>query len=153
MKFHIMLLMLFIAIIPFAHADRIDPEWGDPVKIDPAVPPSGIHVIQILLENQSLPLMGTGCRSDLPNDKRTLQHRLALTLGYAIDNKRNHAVLSGGCQAEKIELRSGAIINAWHCKLAVVEKSEKNEFISSSNIHFGVKKDTWEFIPESLRCT
>lgn len=145
--------MLFLALVSCAHTERIDPLGGDPVKIDPAKPPSGMHLVQILLENQSLPVKGTDCESSgLTKDKRRLLHRLAITLGDGLDNTRHRTELLGGCKADQFELPSGSVIDIWRCELGVVEKDEEGEFITSGFIYFGVKKDTWEFIPEKLRC-
>jgi hypothetical protein len=152
MKKAALILLLLASLASAGTSERLDPAWGDPLKIDPSKPPQGRHIIQILLENQSLLLKGTGCGSDIPNDRRTLQHKLALSLGDAIDSKRHQALISGGCKPAQFELRSGAVIDAWHCTLTVVEKTAKGGFVASSSIDFGVKKDTWEIIPEAIRC-
>lgn len=128
---------------------RISPSWGDPLKIDPTKPPEGMHLIQILLENQSLPVKGTGCEGSAlgSGDKRRLQHKLARLLGSGLDNTRHRTELSANCQADKYELPSGGVIDAWHCSLTAVENDEKGEYIASSSIDFGITKDTWEFVP------
>ena len=162
MKYRILPLLFGLVLISCAQSgrihpqpERISPAWGDVIKIDPTKPPSGMHMVQILLENQSIYVKGTSCESDPLGfgDKRRLQHKLAMTLGYAFDRPDHHAVLSGGCKADQFELRPGSVIDIWHCNLGVVEKDKKGEFITSSHIDFGIKKDTWEFIPEKLLCT
>lgn len=160
MKYRIAPLLLGFLLISCVQPGRIHPErtspiWGDVIKIDPTKPPSGMHMLQILLENQSLSVKGTNCESDPfgVGDKRRLQHKLAMTLGYAFDRPKHYAVLSGGCEADQFKPPSGAVLDIWRCNLAVVEKDEKDQFIASSNIYFGLKKDTWEFIPEKLLCT
>lgn len=128
---------------------RISPSWGDRIKIDPAKPPEGMHLIQILLENQSLPVKGTNCESSAlgSGDKRLLQHKLASLLGSGLDNTRHRTELSAKCQADKYELPSGGLIDAWHCSLTAVENDENGEYIASSSIDFGITKDKWEFVP------
>jgi len=87
-------------------------------------------------------------------EKRTLQHRLALALGAPLDDARHEALISGGCRsAAKFSVAGGGVIDAWSCELAVVERNEKREFVSSSVIQFGLTKDKWRLIPETLRCT
>lgn len=170
------LLLLSSVLVSCGH-QRIDGQYADPVnnlhthaaseplpisyarangvKIDPTKPPNGMQMIQILLENQSLSVKGTSCESDPfgVGDRRRLQHKLAMTLGYAFDRPKHHAVLSGSCEADQFQPPSGPVVDIWRCNLAVVEKDERDEFIASSNIYFGLKKDTWEFIPEKLLCT
>lgn len=152
MKRRILSLLLVLALVSCTQTGRIDPK-GDPVKIDPAKPPSGMLLVQILLENQSLPVKGTGCQSGASEDKRRLQHILALTLGEGLDNPRHRTELLGGCEADQFELPTGSVIDIWNCKLGVVEKDKKDEYIASAHIRFGIKKNTWEFVPEKLRCT
>lgn len=50
------LLLFCLALVSCTQSERIDPLRGNPVKIDPAKPREGMHLVQILLENQSLPL-------------------------------------------------------------------------------------------------
>lgn len=128
---------------------RISPSWGNQLKIDPTKPPEGMHLIQILLENQSRPVKGTSCESSAlgSGDKRLLQHALAMTLGSGLDNTHHRTQLSARCQPDKYELLSGGVIDAWHCSLTAVENDVKGEFIASSSIDFGITKDTWEFVP------
>ena len=152
MKKAALVLLLLASLASAAASERLDPVRGNPIRIDPTKPPEGINIIQILLENQSLPLKGTGCGSDAPGDNRTLQHQLAVTLGWALDKKRHQMIISADCKPAQFELRSGAVVNAWQCTLRVVEKTAKGGFVASSVIDFGVKKDAWEIIPEAIRC-
>lgn len=79
--------LLCLALVSCAPAytktERLDP-MGDPLKIDPTKPPDGMQLVQILLENQSLPVKGTGCQSGSIENRR-LQHILAMVLGYGLD--------------------------------------------------------------------
>lgn len=152
MKKYILITLVFVSVASAAGSERLNPLSGERQRIDPSKPPEGMNIIQILLENQSLPLKGTGCASDIPSDNRTLQHQLATTLGWAIDHKPNKVTISGGCKPAQFELRSGAVVDAWQCTLTVVEKTANGGFVASSSIDFGVKKDTWEIIPEAIRC-
>lgn len=154
MKHCILLLMLIFALVSCNQSERVSSSiWRDSVKIDPSIPPEGTHLMQILLENQSLPLKGTGCESS-PDDKHTLQDLLAITFGAAFGNdanKRHQVVFSGGCKAEQFELRSGSIIDGWRCTLNAEEKTiKKAEYIHSSSIAFGLQKNTWELITDSI---
>lgn len=170
MKYHLLAPLFCLALVSCAHqrsgrqcggaeneprthgaleSQRISPSWGDPLRIDPAKPPEGMHLIQILLENQSLPVKGTNCEGSAlgSGDKRRLQHKLARLLGSGLDNARHRTELSAICQTDKYELPSGGIIDAWHCSLTAVENDENGERIASSSIDFGITKDTWEFVP------
>lgn len=139
--------------IVLADPGRLDP-MGNVLKIDPSMPPSGMNIMQILLENQALPLKGTRCdTSDSRyDDKRALQHKLAITLGHAVDNKRHVAVMLGGCKSDKSELKPGMLVNTWHCNINVVEQTKRGGFIANASIDFWVKKDDWTMIPEKLLC-
>ncbi len=146
-------LMLFIVMAGCSRPEQISSDDGEPVKIDPAKPPNGMHLVQILLANQSLPVKGTRCEGSWSSDdKRRLQHKLAMALGDGLDNPRHRTELLGGCETDQFELRSGSTVDGWRCNLNVVEKDKKGEFIANSSIYFGIKKDTWEFIPEALVC-
>lgn len=151
---HCTLLLLVFVPVACHQSERVSPSiWRDSVKIDPSIPPEGTHLIQILLENKSLPLKGTGCESS-PDDKRTLQDLLASTFGAALGNnvnKRHQVFFSGGCKAEQFELRSGSITDGWRCTLNSEEKTiKKAEHIYSASIAFGLQKRTWELITDSI---
>ena len=120
---------------------------GDHFKINPAKPPEARHIIQILLKNQSFPLKGTGCESGA-NNKSTLQHLLASTLGSAIDDG---AAISAACESksELFELRSGAMLDAWRCRLSIPEQASRGEW-GSYTLFFGVRKDSWKLITDSI---
>lgn len=154
MKLSVLSLMLVFALISCTNSERVNSSnWRDSVKIDPSLPPEGMHLMYILMDNQSLPLKGTGCESS-PDDKHTLKDLLATTFGAALGNgvnKRHQVVISGSCKAEKFELRTGSIIDGWRCTLNSEEKTiKKAEYIYSSSIAFGVQKSTWEFITDSI---
>lgn len=146
-------LIFVVVLTSCGYSERITTDEGEPVKIDPAKAPNGIQMMQILLVNQSLPVKGTGCEGSwTANDKRRLQHRLATSLGYALDRKYPHAVLLGGCETERFELQSGKTIDGWRCSLNVMENNKKGEHVTSSTIAFGITRDTWDLIPETLSC-
>ena len=149
----LLVVALTTSSIVLADSDRLDP-MGNALKIDSSVPPNGMNIIQILLENQALPLKGTGCDSSshMYEDKRSLKHKLAITLGHAIDNKRHVAVMLGGCKSDKSELKPGMIVNTWHCNINVVEQTKRGGFIANASIDFWVKKDDWTMIPAKLLC-
>lgn len=141
-----------MAQAPSSQTDYVYPDGCDPARIDPSIPPEGKHLIHILLKNQSFPLKGTGCSGS--NDRGTLHHLLAITLGAALDSnadKLRRAVISGGCKAEQFELRSGATIDGWRCSLHYEETFIKDdEWVATSSISFGVHKATWELITDSV---
>ena len=62
MKHRFVLLIFSVTLISSVQTERISPLWDEPVKIDPFTPPEGMYLVQILLENQSLPLKDTGCQ-------------------------------------------------------------------------------------------
>ena len=147
--------LFFLALISCDQPERISPLWGDPIKIDPTKPPDGMHMVQILLENQLLPVKGTGCEGSAlgSGDKRLLQHSLALMLGSSIDPGTMEFKLSGGCKVDQIETKKGPRIDIWRCNLGIsnIETSTTTTTVSA-DIYFGITKDTWEFIPEKLLC-
>jgi len=153
MKHRILLLIFVFALVSCTQSEHVNVDWRDSVRIDPSIPPEGMHLMHILLENQSFPLKGTGCESSR-DDKHTLQHLLASTLGDGIGNnanKQHQVIVSADCKAEQFELQSGSVIDGWRCNLNVTEKTnKKGEYIAGSSVAFGVRKDTWTFITDSI---
>ena len=147
----LLLTALMMGEVIAADSGRMDP-MGNVLRIDPAVPPKGMNIMQILIENHALPLKGTGCASGIPDDKRTLQHKLALTLGDGIENKRHIVVVSGQCKTDKHELKPGVLIDIWRCGINVTEKTKRGSYIANASIDFSVKKDDWALIPETMLC-
>ena len=155
MKYRLLPLVLSIALVSCTPTERID-ATGEPMKIDPTKPPDGMRLVQILLENLAVPLKGTGCGNG-PNDPSVLKDHLAMFLGDGFDSPLVRTELSSDCQPDRYDLPSGGKIDAWHCRLGVVlkaDKADKDELGVSGSIHFGVTKDTWEFVPvpEALVC-
>lgn len=147
--------LLCLVLVSCTQHERLNVD-AEPLKIDPTKPPDGMHLVQILLENQSLPVKGTHCEdSGRSPDKRRLLHQLAMALGDGLNNPRIRNELLGDCEPDQYELPSGKTVDAWQCRLGVVQKDEKGEFGASANIYFGITKDTWEIIPDprALRCT
>lgn len=160
MKFRL-LLLLCTALISCAQPERADSDRCEvigvshnsdiPEKIDTATPPDGTQVMRVLLKNQSFPLRGTGCSSN-SNDRSTLQDLLAMTLGAGIGiGADRQVIISGGCKAEQFELQSGSTLDGWRCNLNMEEQFIKEgEYVYNSSITFGLRKDTWEFITDSI---
>ena len=125
---------------------------GRPFQIDPAKPPGGMHMMQILLNNQFTPVTNTLCASDA-GDQRPLQRYLAQMLGGAIDPGQRFAYkLRGGCATEWMETRTGRV-DFWRCTMGVENVTTgKNDANISADISFGVTQDEWKFIPEKLIC-
>ena len=146
-------LLLCLTLISCNNDTRLSADWGEPLSIKPDQPPRAIDMVQVLLENQSLPLKGTGCEGSTGDEKRTLQHCLALALGAPLADAKHEALISGDCRsAAKFSVAGGGAIDAWSYELAVVERNDKREFVASSVIQFGLTKDKWRLIPETLRC-
>ena len=145
--------LFLVALVACTPTGRMN-NLGEPLEIDPTRPPGGMMLIQILLENQSLPVKGTQCESGT-GDNRRLQHRLAMLLGDGLDNPRVHTELLADCQPNQYDLPSGGVIDAWQCRLGVMLKADKDEFGVGGSIYFGITKDTWKLVPvpEALRCT
>lgn len=149
--------LALVACTPGTPAGRID-ALGEPIKIDPAKPPNGEQLIQLLLENQSLPLKGTDC-TDGKDDPRLLQHRLVMMLGVLVDNPKGAVGLSSRCSPEPVELPDGAMpephtsktaIKAWRCSLGA--SSTEGEVFIGSSIYVILTKDTWKIYPKRLNC-
>ena len=126
------------------------------LRIDPARPPTGAQLVQILLENQSLPLKGTGCSSD-PDDKASLQELLARTFGAGIDDPGLRTTHAAGCEAAQFERRGGAVVNVWLCHVYLRQwrmdasiKDDRLEPVTQASISFGVTKDTWSLVVDSV---
>ena len=126
---------------------------GRPFKIDPAVPPEGMHLVQILLNNQFTPVTNTLCARDA-NDKRPLQRYLAQMLGGAIDPGQTRTFkLHGGCETDWFETASGARVDYWRCNVGITNiGASKDDEMEAANIYFGITQDEWKFIPEKLIC-
>lgn len=157
MNHRLPLLLVFFALASCDRPERISPSWGDPIVIDPAIPPNGMHLVQILLENQMLPVKGTGCESSAKVkgfvDKRLLQHSIAMMLGSSIEPGTLEFQISGGCAADQLETEKGPFIDIWRCHLATsnIDTGKVNVMVSA-HIFFGITRDTWKFLPEKLQC-
>ena len=166
MKHSIVLPVLFLALVSCTQPNikYFDTNWGRPIVIDPSVPPDGEQLIQILLEHRAVPLKGTECErsgSSMGEDRRILQHRLAMLLGFGIGSPNSQMVLSSRCTTEPVELPDGDMpepspsstqIDAWMCTLAVVDNAAKEVFIGG-NIRIIFTKDTWKIFPKRLYCS
>lgn len=148
-----LLLLFCLALASCTQPQRLNGE-GEPFQIDPTKPPSGVDMVQILLENQSLPLKGTNCEDKVRSpDNRRLLHKLATNLGEELNNPQHHTELQGGdCEAVQHDLPSGKIVDAWRCRFIVTVKGKEEDF--GASIHFSVTKDTWKLVrvPEALLC-
>lgn len=151
---YLLSILFCLTLASCAQPERLNPD-AEPLKIDPTKPPDGMHLVQILLENQSLPLKGTGCEdSGRSPDNRRLVHQLAMVLGYGLGYPQHRVELWGDCIPDQYELPSGKTVDGWQCNLGTLDKDEKGEDIATANIYFGITKDTWEIIPDprALRC-
>lgn len=158
MKYCLLPLLFCLTLTSCAQPKRIDPDRCDltqlktePKKIDLATSPSGEEAMRVLLKNQSFPLKGTGCSSG-PNDQDTLQDLLVVALGEAIGMLADkQLIISGGCEAEQFELKSGSTIDGWRCRLYANTHSTKDaEDLYGMSIAFGIRKDNREFITDSI---
>jgi hypothetical protein len=119
--------------------------------IDPAKPPNGSQLVQILLENQDLKIKDTPCRSNA-DDKRTVRHKLAAILGESLDSLALRSVIKGRCEPVQVKSAAGTQ-DLWDCQLTVLEVNEQWEDVTSASIFFGITQDTWKIIPANFRCT
>lgn len=159
MKYCLLPLLFCLMLVSCTQPKRVENNGCDPstqlkkepAKIDPATPPSGEEAMRILLKNQSFPLKGTGCSSG-PNDQDTLQDLLVVALGEAIGMSADkQLIISGRCEAEQFELKSGSIIDGWRCHLYANTQFIKGaEDIYGMSIAFGIRKDNREFITDSI---
>lgn len=113
--------------------------------------PQGNDLIRILLENQSVPLKGTGCASG-PDDKRVLLDTLAHHFGDGLDSPQLQMVHSSHCQNDQHELPNGSLIDVWNCTLTVngYDKGQMTEV--GWSFHFVLTKDRWKLIPKKFLC-
>lgn len=123
-----------------------------PFQIDPAKPPEGMHIVQILLQRQHILVDGTGCASPF-DSRRTLGHYVAMMLGSSIDPGPLKFQLNGGCKVEWLEKPDSSRMDFWRCHLGTsnIDNGKSNVQVSAG-IYFGVTQDKWEFIPEKLMC-
>ena len=140
------LLLMLAACSPTERLNTL----GETFEIDPAIPPDAEQLMQVLLENQSLPVRGTHCASGT-DDKRLLLHRLVMTFGVLaapppdIARRVRPAVhrLVAACKVEP-----GFV--GWRCSLTTSVGDAA--VMSVSTIEVSLDKKTWAAYPESLRC-
>jgi hypothetical protein len=135
----------------WAQVQRLDALSGEPITINPSVPPTGVQLFQVLFENSSMSLKGTACSTFGEKDTLTLQHQLAMILGFGLDVKQYKTNLVGQCKADRFEV-SGKVIDAWSCEINATETTKKGKYIANGSIRIGLTKDTWQVVPDSLLC-
>lgn len=123
---------------------------GEPVK-----PPSGEIVFDILLKNSNLPLKN----EPLCNMSSATRNSNGITLGehlatiFSVSYESNNTVaLKSSCELSKVEEKTGKVIDAWDCKLEMLETNKAGEFISSAMVAFSISLDKTRMIYGSLRC-
>jgi hypothetical protein len=150
MKMAVTLMAVLLAQTALAQVQRLDALHGEPITIKPSVPPTGVELFQILLENATMPLQGNQC-IDEKESPLTLQHQLALMLGEGLNDKRHKTNLAAKCQADGIEV-SGKALDIWRCEINVTETTKKGSYVANSVTRIGLTKDTWQIVPGSLQC-
>jgi hypothetical protein len=150
MKITVILTGALLTHTAFAQVQRLDALSGEPITINPLAPPTGIQLFQVLIENAAMPLQGTGCIDERPTSL-TLQHQLALMLGYGLGVKQNKVNLKAKCESGPFETSDG-IIDAWSCEVNVIETTKRGTYISNASTRVGLTKDTWQIVPGSLLC-
>ena len=105
----IILSLFLLALVSCTHGNRTGQvdfvpyklfSENAPFKIDPAKPPEGMHMVQILLHHQGMLVEGTGCAGDYTHG-HTLQNHLSMLLGLPVDSGDAMAFkLVGGCKTE-----------------------------------------------------
>ena len=146
---------LILALCPAVFAQAIvDPMTSDPVVIDPAKPPNGSQIMQLFLLNASTSLRGSGCLStEDRNNRLTLRDRLAMVLGEVIDRPPGHkGVIHGRCIPDQSDAIAGRLIDTWQCELQMEEIDENNEYIADASVSAHFTRDTWSFVPGTIRC-
>lgn len=156
MTVRLLVLMVFLTGVACGRAERLDPDSGQALIVDPAKPPNGAQLVQILLENQSLPLKGTGC-SSIPNDSARLQHLLARTFGGGIDDPNLQTAHAARCEPAQFEQRAGAPMDVWQCHIYLQQRRTGSgvqdktvESATHASVSFGVTKDTWKLVVDSV---
>ncbi|MCW7538401.1 hypothetical protein OOT46_11175 [Aquabacterium sp. A7-Y] len=149
---HVWLLVPLLVAPLAGSAQSVNPVWGTPVTIKADTPPRGAQIVQLFLENATLPLKGTGCSHGGENETRTLREALALVLGDGLDQPHYKTVLSGSCKTEVLEAAPGKPAPAWACSLHTVDSDRKGGVVASASIRAGFTKDSWTLIPGSLIC-
>lgn len=122
---------------------------------EPVKPPGGEAVFDILLKNSNLPLkyeplcnMSSATRG---SDDITLGEHLATILSVSYESN-NTVALKSSCELSKFEEKTGKAIDAWDCKLEMLETNKAGEFISSAMVAFSISLDKTTMIHGSLRC-
>ena len=146
---------LLFAFCPVAFGQAIvDPMTSDPVVIDPTKPPNGPQIMQLFLLSASASLQGSGCLStEDRNNRLTLRDRLAMVLGEVIDRPPEHkGVIHGRCIPDESDAIPGRLIDTWQCELQMEEVDENNEYIADASVSAHFTRDTWSFVPGTIRC-
>lgn len=118
-------------------------------------PPSGGAVFASLLTNMNYSLKNEAlCQvtsASQPNTPLTLGQHLATAFSLSYQST-NSLTISSQCNLSKYETENGQVKDMWDCSLNLVENNPKNEFISNSNIAFGLDLKTLSLIPNTIRC-
>ncbi|WNO09483.1 hypothetical protein [Teredinibacter sp. KSP-S5-2] len=118
-------------------------------------PPSGEAVFASLLANMSYSLKDEPlCQvtsASQPDMALTLGQHLATAFSLSYQSTNSLSV-SSQCNLSKYETKNGQVKDMWDCSLNLVEHTPAKEFVSNSNIAFGLDLKTLSLIPNTIRC-
>lgn len=119
------------------------------------LPSDGEAVFDAVLKSSNLPLndepLCNGVSTAQENESLTLGQQLATNLSVSYESK-NTAEIRTSCAPSKFETKDKAILDVLDCKIEVLEKSKKGEFISSSMIAFATDLNKTRVLAGSVRC-
>lgn len=86
-----------------------------------------------------------------PHSPYLLKHHLATVLATSYESSHSTR-LETDCNASKHQAETGDVVDIWDCKLTSTELSSAGETVSVSTIAFGLAINTFDMVPQSLRC-
>ena len=118
-------------------------------------PSNGEAVFDAVLKSSNLPLkdepLCNVVSTTRKNESITLGQQLATNLSVSYESK-NTVEIKTSCAPSKFETKDKAILDVLDCKIEVLEKSKKGEFISSSMIAFATDLNKTRVLAGSVRC-
>lgn len=86
-----------------------------------------------------------------PHTPYLLKHHLATILATSYESN-HYTRLETDCNASKHQVDTGDVVDIWDCKLTSTELSSTGETVSVSTVAFGLAINTFDMVPQSLRC-
>jgi PBP1b-binding outer membrane lipoprotein LpoB len=116
---------------------------------------NGEEVFDVIFKSINLPLKDEPLCNVISTTRKSeslsLGQHLATNLSVSYESK-NTVEIKSACAPSKFETKSKEILDVLDCKIEILEKSKKGEFISSSMIAFSTDLNKTRVLPGSVRC-